>query len=109
MIDRKAVLARVGGDEQLLKEIARLFLGEYPKEIAEIRRAIEVGSAKDLERAAHSLKGAVANFGAEPTKEAALRLELIGKSGDLTEARTALKALQESLSDLRPFLEAIAD
>jgi len=109
MLDRKSALDRVGGDEELLREIARLFLGEYPKDLAEIHRAIEVGNAQDLERAAHSLKGAVANFSADQTRDAAFRLEQIGKSGNLGEARAARQVLEQSLSDLKPFLEAIAE
>jgi HPt (histidine-containing phosphotransfer) domain-containing protein len=109
VIDRNEALERVGGDEELLKEIALLFLAEYPKDMAAMRRAIDAGSAKDLERSAHSLKGAVANFGAHHTRDAALRLELIGRNGDLAEAEAGYQALSESLSNLRPFLQAIAE
>ena len=78
LVDRAAVLDRVGGDEELLREITCIFLTEYPRLIDEIRSAVDSRDAKRLERAAHSLKGSVSNFGAQAATEAAYRLEIIG-------------------------------
>ena len=78
LLDRANALARVGGDLDLLKEIAALFLDEYPRELDEIRTALASGDAHTLERSAHGLKGAVANFGARPAVDAAFQLEQFG-------------------------------
>jgi len=72
MLDHQIALERVGGDEDLLREIVRLFLDECPRLIAHIQEAIDAGDTRRLEREAHSLKGSVANFGAEPVVRAAL-------------------------------------
>lgn len=56
-LDRQFALSRVGGDEELLKEIALIFLEDYPNSLREIRAAIASGDASQLERAAHSLEG----------------------------------------------------
>jgi hypothetical protein len=39
VIDRAVILDRVGGDEDLLREITAIFLEEYPALIEEIRTA----------------------------------------------------------------------
>src|SRR5207248_10364829 len=63
-LDRAAILARVEGDTTLLREVTDLFLEDAPRLLAEIRDAISRKDAKALERAAHALKGSIANFGA---------------------------------------------
>src|SRR5262249_1948141 len=61
-LDRALALSRVGGDAELLKEIAMLFLEEYPRVLDELRNAIARGDARSVERTAHGLKGSVSNF-----------------------------------------------
>ena len=62
-LDRRLALSRVGGDMELLREIAALFLEECPRSLLEIHQAVTGEDAAKLENAAHSLKGSVANFG----------------------------------------------
>jgi HPt (histidine-containing phosphotransfer) domain-containing protein len=106
-LDRAIALERVGGDEELLREIAALFLDEYPKMMTEIRAALEQGNAKALEQASHSLKGSVGNFGADHAYQAALRLETIGRGRDLSAAAQAYQDLVRALDSLRPALVAL--
>ena len=56
------VLARVGGDRELLAEISRLFVDDAPIHLKRIRDALDAGDADSLRRASHALKGAAANF-----------------------------------------------
>jgi HPt (histidine-containing phosphotransfer) domain-containing protein len=106
-LDIPAVLDRVGGDEELLREITAIFLDDYPNLIAEIREAIEKQDHKRLEVAAHTLKGSVANFGAQDAMQAAYRLELLGRSRQLLEAPDALRVLEAQFSVLQPALEKL--
>ncbi|HLH42929.1 MAG TPA: Hpt domain-containing protein [Bryobacteraceae bacterium] len=106
-MDRDAALSRAGGDLGLLREIASLFLDNYKQWLAEIRDAAARGDASALERAAHSIKGSVANFGARAAVEAAFGLELLGRRRDLGEAAHALNSLELALAALRPELEAL--
>src|SRR5436305_4108976 len=94
VLERAAALARVGGDLDLLKEIAALFLEEYPRELDDLHKAIATGGAHLLERTAHGLKGSVANFGARAAVDPAFQLEQFGKAGKLDQAPTALAALE---------------
>jgi HPt (histidine-containing phosphotransfer) domain-containing protein len=62
--------------------------------------AVEADDAVGVERLAHGLKGGAASLGADRVRDAAYRLELIGRDGDLGEARPALALLREELNRL---------
>ena len=106
-LDQAVALSRMGGDQQLLREVAKLFLDDYPKLLATIQQAIRRGDARVLERSAHTLKGSVANFGAPECVRSALRLEMIGRGGDLRESSAVLGRLESALARLRPELETL--
>jgi HPt (histidine-containing phosphotransfer) domain-containing protein len=106
-LDRDLALSRVGEDAELLKEIAALFIEDYPNVMAEIRAAAARGDANGVERAAHGLKGSVANFGAQAAVDAAFQLEQMGRAGDLSRVSEAIDALARSLDALRPELQAL--
>ena len=106
-LNRAVALDRVGGDVGLLHEIAGLFLEEYPKLLGDIRKAIAASEPQKLERAAHSLKGSVGNFGAAPAFQAALSLEMLGRQGELDKAPAALAQLENALKQLEPELAAL--
>jgi two-component system sensor histidine kinase/response regulator len=107
--DREIALGRVGGDEELLQEVAGIFLDEYTETLDQIRKAAESHDSNALERAAHSLKGSVGNFGANAAFEAARRLETIARSrGEMTGLTEALLELEAALERLRPELTELA-
>lgn len=107
VLDRAAALARVGGDLELLKEIAALFLDEYPRALDEIHKALASGDSRALEHAAHGLKGSVANFGARAAVDAAFELEQFGKAGKLDQVAPALISLERALAGLHAELSSI--
>ena len=101
-------LERLGGDEELLREVARLFLDEYPALMVGIREAVAARDADALQRAAHSLKGSVSNFGADAAYNAALVLEMMGRTRDLAQAERGLAELDEALQYIHPALLELA-
>ena len=107
VFDRAIALSRVGGDAELLKEIAILFLDDYPKSLSELRQAVAAGDARRVERGAHGLKGSVSNFGARPAVDAAMELETMGRAQKLVEVEQVLHTLELALAALRPELESL--
>jgi HPt (histidine-containing phosphotransfer) domain-containing protein len=106
VLDRGALLARLGGDEDFLREIADLFLEDCPKLLADIHSAVSTGDAGALEHAAHTLKGSVSNFGAEAARQAAFRLENLGRAGDLKPAGEAYSSL---VQEIERFTDALGN
>ena len=107
-LDKALALERLGGDEELLQEVATLFLEEYPVLLAEIRRGIDSQDAIQLERAAHSLKGSVANFGSDAAWQAAFELEKLGREKQLDGAESAYANLVVVMNGIEPELLQIA-
>lgn len=107
-LDRAVALERVGGDAALLREIVALFLEEYPILLREIRAALDAADPVRLERAAHTLKGSVGNFGAESAVQAALHLETLGRTRDLGPAEDAWQRLRSEMDALHPALAELA-
>lgn len=105
--DLSAALERVGGDQELLKEIAELFIEDGPLLLKDVRAAVDAGDTTALQRSAHSLKGSVANFGADAAVEAALNLEKMGANGTLDGAPEALASLESEIQKLVAVLSAI--
>ena len=106
-VDRQVALSRVGGDEELLREIAGLFLEDYPKALAELHEAAAKQDAKAVERTAHGLKGSVANFGAQAAVDAAFTIERMGRAEELDRLQEKLQTLEQALAALRPELESL--
>jgi PAS domain S-box-containing protein len=100
VFDRARALQLVGGDEALLAEIVGVFHEDGPRLIDGIREAVAARDANRLCRSAHSLKGSLGCLSATPACEAALRLETLGRSGDLSDAPHALETLESELSRL---------
>ena len=108
ILDMETALARVDGEKKLLKEIAGLFLKDSATLLSDMKSACARRDAKALERAAHRLKGSVGNFGAASVVEAAWKLEMAGKNGDLNQAGSACATLEEEMARLTPALAALA-
>jgi len=108
VMDRAEVLASLDGDGEFLQKLAGVFLEELPAQMASIRHALAVGDAEGLRTAAHALKGAVSNFRAKTVTDAALRLETLGREGDLAAAEAACSVLEDQMAQLEQELTALA-
>jgi two-component system sensor histidine kinase/response regulator len=105
LVDRAQALSRVGGDEELLREIAEIFRDDYPRSLAELRSAVARADAPTVERVAHGLKGAISNFASQSGVAAALRLEILGNTRDLAQAPAALETLEIALQAMSAQLD----
>lgn len=98
-----------GDEEEFLKELAEMFLDDLPEQISFIKKAVNSHDSNALEKSAHKLKGAVANFGKNTVFKAALSLEMMGRENrwdDVEETYGALTREAERLvCALREFVK----
>lgn len=105
LVDWNQALHNVGGDEQLLKEVAMAFCKDAPCQWESLRRGLEAGDWKTWERAAHTLKGASSTFGAQAVQQAALTVEQAAKKREQP-SRRQLEELDQLLQQLLGELQA---
>ncbi len=104
ILDAKAFLNLCDGDFEFAQELVELFLSTHSTQLSDIRQAVERRDSTALERAAHKFKGSLGNLCAAPAMEAALRLEMIGRGGDMAEADEASAVLDNEITRLKPAL-----
>jgi two-component system, sensor histidine kinase and response regulator len=91
---RAALLARVGGDEQVAAQLCAVFLDDAPKRLEGIAQAVAAGDARALQSAAHAFKGAASVFDAADVVAAARRIEQLAAAGDLAAGALVLPELE---------------
>jgi two-component system, sensor histidine kinase and response regulator len=104
LLDIDALLASVGGDRELLDELAATFAEEVPRWIATLRTALASSDTETIFRVAHGVNGAVGYFGASGVQRPAADLEAMGRKGNLEGAPAALGHLEDGLLTLNAFL-----
>jgi signal transduction histidine kinase/DNA-binding response OmpR family regulator/HPt (histidine-containing phosphotransfer) domain-containing protein len=105
--DRDEALRNVGGSEAVLTEMIELFAAEGPKQMADIAAAYDSGDSHALMRAAHTLKGSLSLFAAEPATAAARRIEMMARDGKLDEYPEAWVDLERHIAEVFSALRAL--
>jgi len=105
----EAFWSRVEGDSALARDLINLFFVETPRILSEVRLAVQAKDCAALKRAAHAIKGMVANFSAPPAVDAASALEEMGLNGDLDRAEEAFTVLDRQLVQLRSALARVEE
>lgn len=98
--NRDELLARLGGDEELLLEIASIFLNDVPVQIRKIERALEENDLPVVKGTSHALKGAGANISARFFRDIATSIEMCAHDKDRSGAAKNLKRLGEEFEIL---------
>ena len=86
LFDLDALLESVGGDRELLDELAATFLAEVPGWIAALRAALENREPETVFRVAHGVSGSLGYFRAAGVPEARVRPRGDGRAGRLDDA-----------------------
>jgi CheY-like chemotaxis protein/HPt (histidine-containing phosphotransfer) domain-containing protein len=98
--DPDEALARVEGDLALFAELVQLFRDDLPKRLDDLRRCVECGDARGLERAAHTLKGSVNSFGGGSVSEALAALENLARGGTIGSAPSRVAEIARDVREL---------
>jgi two-component system, sensor histidine kinase and response regulator len=98
--DMNKTLERLGGDQELFREVIEIFLDDLPKHMATLRRAIADGDAEGIERTAHTLKGELGYLGILEISQRARDMESFGQKSDIRLAASLYATLESELSEL---------
>ena len=109
LIDEEALLERVAGDPGFLASMVNIFVADVPMRLDAIRAGLRQADPNVVERAAHSLKGALATMAADTAAAEALRLEQLGRAGTLDGAADVLAALERQVAAVTAALRDLVD
>ncbi len=101
--DKYTILRRLDTNITEYKKMLLSFLDDAQSGVDRVRHWIEKGDALQVQIASNAIKGAAESMGACKVKEAAQRLEEMGKEGDLGNAQKALTTVRKEFERLREF------
>lgn len=99
-------LKRLGGDRQLLMEMAQIFLEEAPSQMQLLCKAVAADNCRDAEHVAHRLKGDLGYLHAVEAAECARKLEDAARNEDLSDVEATLATLETNLEAIFSVLRA---
>ena len=112
-LDPKALsqlLEVIGGDREAFKDLVQSFLDEGPELVNRLQRAVAANEADALRRAAHTLKGSAADFGAVTLTRLCREIEALGRAGEVAAASVkveeAVREYQKAEIGLKNILSA---
>jgi CheY-like chemotaxis protein/HPt (histidine-containing phosphotransfer) domain-containing protein len=98
--DRQSLLNAFDHDWNLFSELVDIFSKDYPQMLVTLREALSAGDAQTLSRTAHSLKGMLRNFQAEPAADTAFELEQKAKENQLQNLDQLIDKLDNQVADV---------
>ena len=107
VFNRAELMERVESDLGLLTTLVGVFKADRPNLLGAIEEAMAAGDAEALAAAAHTIKGALSVFGAEPARAVAERLEHSSRAGEVETAPDLYAELREAVRITEEGLEAL--
>ena len=104
-VDRK-VLQQLADDigQEMLPVVISVFIEEVGEQLGQLRPLYERGDWAQLARVAHSMKSSCGSYGAMPSYQQVMALEMACKQADAGEAGRQLQELEDSLPQVLSFL-----
>ena len=93
-----ALLEAFNNDDAFFKDVAEMFISDYPPMVETVKKAIADEDGVLLSRTAHALKGMARNFQIDGAADAALQLEQLADQGQFETAQSLCKTLVDELA-----------
>jgi TMAO reductase system sensor TorS len=103
----EALRNRLGGDDEVVREMVHLFFSHTPTLVTEVRSAVQSENWELLMRLLHTLKGGSATFGADRLADLARQMEQMAKESDKDGIHSLLSRLDAELSAVKQSVEAL--
>jgi CheY-like chemotaxis protein/HPt (histidine-containing phosphotransfer) domain-containing protein len=105
VFDRAACLDRLGGNEELLRRIITVFLGDAQQQINKLAEALASVDLAQVGRLAHKISGAAGSISAIALHEIALKLEVAAREKSIERLAELSAPLSQTFAALKYVLE----
>lgn len=106
VLDRAAILDRLGGDAEIYTMMLDMFLQDVDNNCETLGAALAAGETAVLQREAHTVKGLLATFSDDDGAAEAFAIEQNVKRGELSGLNDAVAGLQARLREVAGVLKA---
>jgi HPt (histidine-containing phosphotransfer) domain-containing protein len=100
VLNRKTILDRLGGDEEIFAMMLDMFLQDVDSNCATLAAALASGDPAALKREVHTIKGLLATFSDDGGAADALAVEQKAKHGEVAGQELAVAALPARLREV---------
>jgi HPt (histidine-containing phosphotransfer) domain-containing protein len=101
VLDLDAALEHTGGDRELLQQLCSVFAEECPRQLEEVRVAVQSQTPRSIQRAAHKIKGSASVVGGIQASRAAQQLELAAGTDDMVRINASFEVLCRAIAELQ--------
>ena len=101
VFNRKELLDRLDGNEELIREIVEVFLKDIPLQMGKLKAALQNGEKAVIQLQAHTIKGAAANINAELMRQAAWEVEKAAKEENWEKVPSLVQTLEKRFEELQ--------
>lgn len=108
VLDRAAILERLGGDEEIYSMMVDMFLEDVENNCRALTAALADGKAEVLQREVHTVKGLLATFSDDRGAAVAYAVEQQVKAGQVQGLTGAVENLQARLREVASVLKVAA-
>ncbi len=109
VLDEESLLEAFDGDWDFLREVVDVFLSDFPGLLEDLHLANKNSDPDKLMRAAHSLKGMLRNFQAEPAAGVAFELEKKGRTAEFEGVLESVEKLSGPVTQLGRALRSLLE
>lgn len=105
LFDRSALMRRIGQNADLLRELLSLFVEVQPKEMGELRQAVDARDAPRTKRLAHKIAGSFASLAMNALARRAMDIERRAATGDVGSCAGLMAELEACFGQVLEELE----
>jgi PAS domain S-box-containing protein len=106
-IDMKNAMQRFNNDKEFFKEMLREFLNYIPEQVLKLEEASMAGNLSEVQKTAHSIKGAAGNLSAVKVYETSIEIEKKAKNGYMPQIPSLIEELKSEIEDLKLFAKSL--
>jgi HPt (histidine-containing phosphotransfer) domain-containing protein len=100
------LLARVEDDRELLNDLLEMFQTELPGHLEALQESITTGELSVTAKAAHAIKGMLANLSMEKGATLAATVEAAARNGDIQTVKSTFIVFEQETASLSAAVDA---
>lgn len=99
-VDWELAAKATGNDDDLLRDLIKIFLDELPDLLEKLSDAVDANDAGGVKKVAHKVKGSVLFLNTKQPFECASKIEQMGANDDLADGENVMTELKEHFNAL---------